>query len=90
MLRRLLALLAVVVGAIVVTPAIASAHPLGNFTVNTYAGLRVEPTRVSVDYVVDMAEIPTLQNAPRRGPQRRRHRAARRIEPRTGRPSAPG
>ncbi len=64
MLRRVLALLAIVIGVIVVTPAIASAHPLGNFTVNTYAGLRVEPTRVSVDYVVDMAEIPTLQRRP--------------------------
>jgi nickel/cobalt transporter (NicO) family protein len=64
MLRRVLALLAVVVGVIVVTPAIASAHPLGNFTVNTYAGLRVAPARVSVDYVVDMAEIPTLQRRP--------------------------
>lgn len=64
MLRRVLALLAVVVGVVVVTPAIASAHPLGNFTVNTYAGLRVAPARVSVDYVVDMAEIPTLQRRP--------------------------
>jgi nickel/cobalt exporter len=39
----------------------AAAHPLGNFTVNTYSGLRVGPDRLTVDYVVDMAEIPTFQ-----------------------------
>ena len=39
----------------------AAAHPLGNFTVNTYSGLRVGPDRLAVDYVVDMAEIPTFQ-----------------------------
>ena len=39
----------------------AAAHPLGNFTVNTSSGLRVGPDRLDVDYVVDMAEIPTFQ-----------------------------
>jgi nickel/cobalt exporter len=39
----------------------AGAHPLGNFTVNTYAGLRVQPDQVVVDFVVDMAEIPAVQ-----------------------------
>ena len=39
----------------------AAAHPLGNFTVNTYSGLRVGPDRLAVDHVVDMAEIPTFQ-----------------------------
>jgi nickel/cobalt exporter len=39
----------------------AAAHPLGNFTVNTYSGLRVGPDRLDVDYVVDLAEIPTFQ-----------------------------
>jgi nickel/cobalt exporter len=39
----------------------AAAHPLGNFTVNQYGGLRLEPGRVLVDYVVDMAEIPAFQ-----------------------------
>ena len=39
----------------------ASAHPLGNFTVNTYSGLRVQPDQVVVDLIVDMAEIPALQ-----------------------------
>jgi nickel/cobalt transporter (NicO) family protein len=39
----------------------AAAHPLGNFTVNTYSGLRVGSDRLEVDYVLDMAEIPTFQ-----------------------------
>jgi len=39
----------------------ASAHPLGNFTVNTYLGLRIQPDQVVVDMVVDMAEIPAVQ-----------------------------
>jgi len=47
--------------AVVVPAAAAGAHPLGNFTVNTSAGLSVERDRVSVEFVVDMAEIPTYQ-----------------------------
>jgi nickel/cobalt transporter (NicO) family protein len=45
--------------------AAAIAHPLGNFTVNTYAGLRVQPDRLSVRYVVDRAEIPAFQERSR-------------------------
>lgn len=39
----------------------ASAHPLGNFTINHLAKVRVGPHELSVRYVVDMAEIPTFQ-----------------------------
>jgi hypothetical protein len=46
----------------------AAAHPLGNFTVNTYSGLTVGPDRVSVDFVVDMAEIPSYQAKQSMGP----------------------
>lgn len=47
---------------IVLAPAgAASAHPLGNFTVNTYSGVRIQPDRVVIDMVVDMAEIPAFQ-----------------------------
>ena len=42
----------------------ASAHPLGNFSVNHLAALTFEATRVVNDAVVDIAEIPTAQNAP--------------------------
>ena len=48
-----------------VTPTAALAHPLGNFTVNTAASLVLRPREVLVDYVVDMAEIPTLQERSR-------------------------
>ena len=66
---RLLAGAAVVAAAIVVVPAgPVAAHPLGNFTVNTYIGVRVEPERTILDLVVDMAEIPAVQT--RRGVDR--------------------
>jgi nickel/cobalt exporter len=43
----------------------ASAHPLGNFTINLYSGLVLDPDRLVVNYVVDMAEIPTVQEMSR-------------------------
>ena len=51
-------------GIAVASAPIASAHPLGNFTVNYYSGIRVEPRAVEVLLVVDRAEIPTLQAFP--------------------------
>lgn len=39
----------------------AAAHPLGNFTVNTYAGVIVRPSEVLVDAVLDLAEIPAFR-----------------------------
>jgi nickel/cobalt transporter (NicO) family protein len=41
--------------------AVASAHPLGNFTVNHYDGLTFSTTSVRDDAVLDTAEIPTEQ-----------------------------
>jgi nickel/cobalt exporter len=40
----------------------ASAHPLGNFTVNRFARLEAAGDRVYVRYVLDLAEIPTFQD----------------------------
>jgi ABC-type nickel/cobalt efflux system permease component RcnA len=40
-----------------------SAHPLGNFTVNGFARVRVESGGVRVRYVIDMAEIPAFQES---------------------------
>jgi len=37
------------------------AHPLGNFTINHYAGLHVTPDSIGIDFVLDMAEIPAFQ-----------------------------
>ncbi len=42
-------------------PAAALAHPLGNFTINHYAGITVGRDQVMLDVVIDMAEIPTFQ-----------------------------
>jgi ABC-type nickel/cobalt efflux system permease component RcnA len=50
------------VAAVTAVPAAsASAHPLGNFTINQFSGLRVYPQAVQIDLVTDMAEIPTFQ-----------------------------
>ena len=51
-LRLLAAALAVAAGVLV--PASASAHPLGNFTINHYAGLTIAPDHVDLDVVIDI------------------------------------
>ncbi len=43
----------------------ASAHPLGNFTINHYAGVVVAPDEIRLDVVLDLAEIPTFQQRQR-------------------------
>jgi hypothetical protein len=58
--RRGLAALFGILG-VLLLPALAAAHPLGNFTINHYTGIRVEPDRISLDVVIDQAEIPTFQ-----------------------------
>jgi nickel/cobalt exporter len=58
LVKRLLVLITV---CFLLAPAAASAHPLGNFTVNRFARVEVAGHRLYVRYVVDMAEIPTLQ-----------------------------
>ena len=54
----MLAVAAVLVGPV----AAAMAHPLGNFTINHYAGVRIQPDRVLLDVVIDEAEIPAFQS----------------------------
>ena len=52
-------------GALLLVPtAAASAHPLGNFTVNRYDGLVVAPGKLRVTHVEDLAEIPATQVKP--------------------------
>ena len=46
-------------------PLAAFAHPLGNFTINHYAGIMVSPTTIGLDIVIDMAEIPAFQERQR-------------------------
>ena len=43
----------------------ATAHPLGNFTINQYSAIELRPGAACVRYVVDMAEIPALQERQR-------------------------
>lgn len=59
--RRRAAALLIGFAAALMVPAMALAHPLGNFTINHYAGLRVDPVGISVDVVIDRAEIPAFQ-----------------------------
>ncbi|MEA2506888.1 MAG: nickel/cobalt transporter (NicO) family protein [Actinomycetota bacterium] len=60
-LRRLLVSIVVGIAAFLLLAGPASAHPLGNFTVNRFSGLELTTSAVTVHYVVDMAEIPTYQ-----------------------------
>ena len=47
--------------ALALLPAAASAHPLGNFSVNHLSRVSVSSDRIDVRYVLDEAEIPTFQ-----------------------------
>jgi len=58
-MKRLVLLLAV--AAALLAPAAATAHPLGNFTINRFSRVEVSGHRVYVLYVLDLAEIPTFQ-----------------------------
>jgi ABC-type nickel/cobalt efflux system permease component RcnA len=51
----------IVVAVALLAPAAASAHPLGNFTINRFSRVEVSGHRLYVRYVLDMAEIPTFQ-----------------------------
>jgi nickel/cobalt exporter len=58
-MKRALVIVASVVA--LITPSAASAHPLGNFTVNRYSAIELSGNRVYVHYILDLAEIPTFQ-----------------------------
>jgi nickel/cobalt transporter (NicO) family protein len=80
--RRLAAVIALAGLAALATlalPAGASAHPLGNFTINRFSRLETSGPRLYVLYVLDMAEIPTFQ-AGRIDPQAYARRIARNAE----------
>jgi nickel/cobalt transporter (NicO) family protein len=57
---RLLGVAAVLAALGVLSPA-ASAHPLGNFSINHLTQVRISADRVDAHYVLDQAEIPTFQ-----------------------------
>ncbi|MFR9799433.1 sulfite exporter TauE/SafE family protein [Streptomyces sp. MS06] len=60
---RAVAVLAAGCAAVLLQAGAASAHPLGNFTVNRYDGLVAAPGLLRVDHVEDLAEIPATQAA---------------------------
>src|SRR2546423_3431324 len=79
-MKKLLILLAGLAAlAALAAPAAASAHPLGNFTINRFSRLETSGPRLYVLYVLDMAEIPTFQ-AGRIDPQAYARRIARNTE----------
>jgi len=43
------------------------AHPMGNFSISHYAGIRIGRTFVELCYILDMAEIPTFQEMQQTG-----------------------
>jgi nickel/cobalt exporter len=57
--KRLLFLLVTLCHLVIVGAA--SAHPLGNFTINRFSRVEVAGNRIYVRYVLDLAEIPTFQ-----------------------------
>jgi nickel/cobalt exporter len=63
--RRLLLAVAAAAATLALVPAAASAHPLGNFTINHFAAVRVSPTGIALDVVIDRAEIPTFSERQR-------------------------
>ena len=88
-MKRLIVLVALlgILGAAML-PGAASAHPLGNFTVNHFAAVDLAGNGVYVRYALDLAEIPTFQEgaevrkpgyaaAPRAQPRSARRRQAR-------------
>jgi nickel/cobalt exporter len=61
MMARVAAVAAAVAALVLLPAGAASAHPLGNFTINHYNGLILTPDRLSDNAVIDAAELPTLQ-----------------------------
>jgi len=60
-MRRGIVTAALVMTAILVWAAPASAHPLGNFSINHLTVVAISAERVDVHYVLDQAEIPTFR-----------------------------
>lgn len=58
--RRAVVTILTLLTCFIVVPA-ALAHPLGNFTVNHYTGLHITREKITIDYVMDLAEIPAFQ-----------------------------
>jgi nickel/cobalt exporter len=62
-----LVMVAIAACAALVTPRTALAHPMGNFSINHYTRIIAGAREVELDYIIDMAEIPTFQEMKERG-----------------------
>ena len=47
--------------ALLLLPALAGAHPMGNFSISHYAGFEAGPERLALRYRIDIAEFPTVE-----------------------------
>jgi ABC-type nickel/cobalt efflux system permease component RcnA len=63
--KRLLIVVVAMIGGLVLLAQPASAHPLGNFTVNRASHLVVGVDSLRVEHLQDLAEVPTAQAKPR-------------------------
>jgi nickel/cobalt exporter len=59
--RRTFAVLACIAALAFIAAAPASAHPLGNFSINHLSRVTISSDRIAVHYILDQAEIPTFQ-----------------------------
>ena len=61
--RRLhsLGLVSLLVGGVLLSPRLAFAHPMGNFSISHYTGITLSAHEIELRYLIDMAEIPTFQ-----------------------------
>jgi nickel/cobalt transporter (NicO) family protein len=75
--------------AALLAPAAAQAHPLGNFTINRHTAIELSGGRIYVQYALDLAEIPTLQEGKRVRAAVFAADAARRLELRVDGERAP-
>ncbi len=60
MLNRRLLLSFLLLACLLTTPA-GFAHPMGNFSVNHYSKISLKSSGINVEYIIDLAEIPTYQ-----------------------------
>src|SRR5262245_23714939 len=50
--------------ALLLIPIVATAHPMGNFSINHHSTIRFGTDAIDVRYILDFAEIPTYQMFP--------------------------
>lgn len=63
--RHIVASLLAILVYLISSPHRVAAHPLGNFSVNTYSRLELGAGEIRLLYIVDMAEIPAFQERAR-------------------------